>query len=132
MNALSLDVLRISAGVFFTVTGGRKCLLPAVRARVLPFIQSRTHVPHAVACAVVGGEFAGGLGLLSGVLWQWAALGLLPIMLGAYISDTLPGVRAKQAPGAWSWSQFVSNALCNPEAQLLLILSALALAGFGF
>lgn len=131
MDTIALDVLRISAGVFFTVTGGRKCLLPAVRSKVVPFIQSRTRVPLPLAYCVIGGEFAGGLGLLSGVLWQWAALGLLPIMLGAYISDTLPGVRAKQGE-RFSLSQFISNALCNPEAQFILILSALALAGFGF
>ena len=47
---------------------------------------------------MIGGELAGGLGLLSGVLWQWAALGLIPIMAGAYLSDTLPTVRARNRP----------------------------------
>lgn len=127
MNA-SLELLRITTGAFFVVTGARKCFLPDVRAKVVPFIQKTTRVPAPLAYAVIGGEFAGGLGLVSGVLWQLAAVLLLPIMLGAYIGDTLPSVRAKQAGRPWSWSQFVSNALCTPEAQLIAILSALALA----
>jgi uncharacterized membrane protein YphA (DoxX/SURF4 family) len=128
MDALALDVLRVSTGVFFAVTGARKCFLPAVRSRVVPFICRTTHVPRPLAYAVIGGEFCGGLGLVSGVLWHLAAVLLLPIMLGAYIGDTLPGARAKQAGQPWSWSQFVSNALCTPEAQLIVILSALALS----
>jgi uncharacterized membrane protein YphA (DoxX/SURF4 family) len=127
---IALELLRLTTGAFYVVTGARKCLLPAVRARVVPFIERTSHCPPALAYAVIGGEFAGGLGLLSGVLWQWAALGLIPIMLGAYIGDTLPTVRAKQAAGSWSWSQFASNAMCTPEFQLLAILLALALDGF--
>lgn len=126
---IALELLRLTTGAFYVVTGARKCLLPGVRARVVPFIERATHCPPALAYCVIGGELAGGLGLLTGVLWQWAALGLIPIMLGAYIGDTLPTVRAKQA-GAWSWSQFASNAMCTPEFQLLVILSALVLAGF--
>lgn len=128
MNAVSVDILRLATGAFFVVTGARKCFMPGVRQKVVPFIQKTTHVPAPLAYAVIAGEFLGGLGLVSGVLWRLAAILLLPIMLGAYIGDTLPTARGKQAGKAWSWSQFASNALCTPEAQLIVILAALSLS----
>jgi uncharacterized membrane protein YphA (DoxX/SURF4 family) len=91
---------------------------------------SRYNVPRPAHWAVMGGEFAGGLGLLTGTLTQAAAAGLLVIMAGAYRMDTWPAVKAKQEPGA-HWSQLCSNALCNPEAQLIVGLLVLAFAGAG-
>ncbi len=83
-----------------------------------------------VEWAVPVGEFAGGLGLFFGVLVQPAAAGLLLIMSGAYLLDTWPSVRAKQGTEK-SRSKLLSNALCNPEAQLIVILTALLFAGGG-
>ena len=125
-----LAILHIATGAFFLTTGARKVFLPSVRNKVLPFIMARTHVPKPCAWAVILGELKGGAALLLGFLTQWAALGLIVIMLGAFLSDTLPAVRAKQAQGD-HWSKFLSNALCTPEAQLIVILATLALTGAG-
>jgi hypothetical protein len=49
-------------------------------------------------------------------------------MAGAFKLDTWPAIKAKQSG---HWSQFLSNALCTAESQLIVILAALALAGAG-
>lgn len=139
----ALAVLHIATGVFFTTTGTRKCFIPDVRAKVCGMFD-RYGVPKPAQYAVIVGELLGGLGLLFGCLTHAAALGLLVILAGAYKLDTWPAVRAKQyswwpeylrlppKPDRWeNWSQLISNALCTPEAQLFVILAAIALAGAG-
>lgn len=130
MNSIitATTILHITAGAFFVTTGARKLFLPSVRNKVIPFIQRVSRVPKPAAYAVVSGEFFGGLGLLFGVLSQLAALGLLVIMAGAYLHDTWPTVRAKQAPGD-HWSKLLSNAMCTPEFQLIVVLLAILFAG---
>lgn len=143
---IGLGVLHIATGAFFTVTGFRKAFKPDVRNKVCAMLE-RNGTPHALALACIAGELLGGLGLLFGVLTHLAALGLVPIMLGAYEFGAWPGVKAKQnwtdkgtatlfrvGPLHWrpeSWSQLISNALCTPEAQLLIIVVALAFTGGG-
>lgn len=147
---LGLAVLHVATGVFFATTGARKCFLREVRGKVHGLFD-RYHVSRAAQWAVMLGELLGGLGLLFGCLTHLAALGLLLIMAGAYKLDTWPSVLRKQAQFAkpitpnlsaidWEaatdwrridWSQLVSNALCTPEAQLLVIVATLALAGAG-
>lgn len=148
----ALAVLHIATGVFFTTTGTRKCFMPDVRAKVCGMFD-RYGVPKPAQFAVIVGELLGGLGLLFGCLTQAAALGLMVILAGAYKLDTWPAVKAKQTwrkvwryhpsytldlPGyvaehlePSSYSQLLSNALCTPEAQLFVILAAIALAGAG-
>lgn len=139
----ALAVLHIATGVFFTTTGARKCFLPDVRAKVCGMFD-HYGVPKPAQFAVIVGELLGGLGLLFGCLTHAAAAGLLVILAGAYKLDTWPGVRAKQEDWwPWylryppkpdrlsNWSKLLSNALCTPEAQLLVILVAIALAGAG-
>lgn len=148
----ALAVLHIATGVFFTTTGTRKCFMPDVRAKVCGMFD-RYGVPKPAQFAVIVGELLGGLGLLFGCLTHLAALGLLVILAGAYKLDTWPAVKAKQEwhtvtrympePGLGradipithvepaSYSQLLSNALCTPEAQLFVILAAIALAGAG-
>lgn len=126
----ALAVLHVSTGLFFTVSGYRKLFIPEVRHKVQALILKESHDSAVAMWAVPVGEFLGGLGLLTGTLVQPAAAGLLLIMTGAYFLDTLPAVKAKQGL-VWSWSQFCSNALCNPEAQLIVCLTALLLAGGG-
>jgi uncharacterized membrane protein YphA (DoxX/SURF4 family) len=127
---VSLLLLHGATGAFFTVTGARKLFLPSVRNKVRGLFD-RYRVPAPAQWAVMAGEFAGGLGLLAGCLTQAAAAGLLVIMAGAYRMDTWPGVQAKQAGLPASWSRLLSNALCTPEAQLIVILLALLFAGAG-
>jgi uncharacterized membrane protein YphA (DoxX/SURF4 family) len=148
----ALAVLHIATGVFFTTTGTRKCFMPDVRAKVCGMFD-RYGVPKPAQFAVIVGELLGGLGLLFGCLTHAAAAGLLIILAGAYKLDTWPAVKTKQEwktvtryypsstfylPGYYakhvvpaSWSQLLSNALCTPEAQLFVILAAIALAGAG-
>jgi putative oxidoreductase len=126
---IGLAVLHVATGVFFTVTGARKLAVPEVRQKVMGLFDS-LHVPKPVQYAVMAGEFFGGLGLLFGCLTQAAAAGLLIIMFGAYKMDTWPSVLKKQGD-TWSWSKLVSNALCNPEAQLIVILISILFMGAG-
>lgn len=124
---MELPILQVTLGVFFTTTGYRKLFKPEVRAQVFGLFD-KLRVPQPARWAVISGEFAGGLGLLTGILDWWAALGLLPIMAGAYALDTWPGIRAKAAPHAAS-SWWISKALCNPEALLLVALLTLIFNG---
>lgn len=126
---IGLGLLHVATGVFFVTTGARKCFMPDVRAKVCELFDSHG-VPKPAQYAVMAGEFTGGLGLLTGTLTHLAAAGLVLIMLGAYLLDTWPGVVAKNPPPA-SWSKLLSNALCTPEAQLLIIVAALAFTGAG-
>lgn len=105
-------------GAFFSTSGYRKLYVPKVHAQVFGLFAS-LKVPKLAGLAVVGGEFLGGLGLLSGVLQTWAAVGLLPIMLGAYFMDTLPGIRAKHPD---SQSMWISKLMCNAEFMILVLL----------
>lgn len=125
-----LALLHIATGSFFTITGGRKCFKPEVRSKVCELFD-RYNVPKPAQYAVMGGELAGGLGLISGTLTHIAALGLLVIMLGAYVLDTWPAVKAKHPQPLVFDSKLLSNALCTPEAQLIVITATLALTGAG-
>lgn len=148
---LGLLLLHVVTGVFFTVTGARKLFLADVHAKVSSLFASHG-VPAPLQWIVMSGEFLGGLGLLTGTLTHIAAAGLVVIMAGAYVMDTWPAVKAKQTwtrrrvyvsmlgMGARyytmrnipeSRSKLWSNALCTPEAQLLIIVTTLALTGAG-
>lgn len=130
MTSAALILLQFMTGVFFAVTGYRKLFHIEVATQIQKVFDSHG-VPYWLGLLVVSGEFAGGLGLLLGVLPRFAALGLIPIMLGAYVMDTWPAVWAKQSKPL-DYTKLVSNTLCTPEAQLLLIVIALALAGGGY
>lgn len=125
-----LAVLHIATGLFFVTSGARKLFIPEVHAKVAGLFTKLGVGSKFVEWAVPAGEFFGGLGLLFGVLVQPAAAGLLLIMFGAYVLDTWPSVLAKQGPEK-SRSQLLSNALCNPEAQLIIVLLALLFMGGG-
>lgn len=128
-NDIGLAILHVATGVFFVTTGTRKCFLPDVRAKVCQLFDSH-HVPKPLQYLVMAGEFLGGMGLLTGTLTRAAAVGLTFIMLGAYVLDTWASVLAKN-PAPRSPSKLLSNALCTPEAQLLVIVLALAFTGPG-
>lgn len=123
-----LALLQAATGVFFVTTGYRKVFLPEVRAQVIPFIMRQAHVRHEVAVMVTWAELLGGIALLTGILSRLAAVGLLALMAVAYVSTIWPEVYAKDK--GEHWSKLLSNALCTPEAQLILILTALVTGGY--
>ena len=121
-----LALLHVATGTFFTITGARKCFDASTHEKVFGLF-SRLGVPGPACYAVTYGELLGGLGLLAGCLTQAAAAGLLVIMAGAWRLSAWPGVKAKGNKG----TALISSALCTPEAQLIVILSALLFTGAG-
>jgi len=126
---IGLALLHVATGLFFTVTGYRKVFVPATHDGVFRLLASHG-VRHEVRWLIVLGELAGGLALLSGFLTQLAAAGLVIIMAGAYVLDTWPTVREKN-PSPCELTKLCSNALCTPEAQLLIICATLMFTGAG-
>lgn len=135
---------QLVVGAFFVATGYRKLFVPSVHEQVFKLFDSHG-VPQPMKWAVIIGEFAGGMGLLVGLFLPWlgwlAALGLVPIMLGAFILDTLPGIEQKwharkdeialnNDPINWVdvFTWWISKLICNPEALLLVILVAMVLS----
>ncbi len=121
-----LAVLHVATGAFFTITGYRKVFVPEVHARVTKLFKSKG-APFA-EWPVPLGEFFGGLGLLTGVLTQPAAAGLIIIMLGAFKLDTWDAVKAKHPANK---CDLVAKCLCTAEGQLLVVLTTLLLTGGG-
>lgn len=120
-----LDLLQIATGVLFVTTGARKIFVVAVREKAM-LLFDELRVPWALWPTMLG-EFLGGIALVTGVLPRFAAAGLFVIMLGAYVLDVWP--KEVWAKHNGEWSHTLSNALCTPEAQLLLILAALVIGG---
>jgi putative oxidoreductase len=75
-NDVALLFLRLMVGAVFLTSGYRHLKDPAARSKDLGTSKSFT-----IFLGVA--EFAGGLGVVSGVLAQLAAIGLILIMLGA-------------------------------------------------
>lgn len=125
---IGLGVLHVATGTFFTITGFRKLFVPRVHARVAGLFKKLGVGGRAVEWAVPAGEFAAGLGLLTGTLTPVAAGGALIITAGAYYLDTIHEVEAKNPSGICDW---VAKALCTPEGQLLVILVSLIFTGPG-
>lgn len=125
---IGLGILHVATGTFFTITGFRKLFIPRVHARVTELFKQLGVGTKAVEWAVPTGEFAAGLGILSGTLTSVAAAGALVITAGAYYLSTYPEVEAKHPSGVCDW---VAKALCTPEGQLLVVLSALIFTGPG-
>lgn len=118
-----LALLQAATGVFFLTTGYRKVFRPEVRSVVVPFIMKQASVSAEVAIMVTWAEFLGGIALLTGIMSRPASLGLMVLMVVAYVTTILPAVYAKDK--GEHWTKLLSNALCTPEAQLIIILVAL-------
>lgn len=124
-----LAILHIATGAFFAITGYRKVFVKATHDGVFKLLASHG-VRHEVRWLIVLGELFGGIALLTGFLTQLAAAGLVVIMAGAYVLDTWPSVLAKN-PKPCEVTKLCSNALCTPEAQLLIVCATLAFTGGG-
>jgi putative oxidoreductase len=73
---VALLLLRLMVGIVFITSGYKHLKDPATRSKDLGMSKSFTIFLGAA-------EFAGGLGVISGVLAQLAAIGLILVMLGA-------------------------------------------------
>ena len=122
---IALLILTVIPGLFFAVTGFRKLFFRHVREKMWAMFD-RLHVPTPQRWLVAGGEFVGGLALLTGIFTQWAAIGLLFIMFGAFIMDTIPTIKKNKPDGYTGWC---SKLICNPEALLITALFAIVFLG---
>ncbi|MGH9599942.1 MAG: DoxX family protein [Terracidiphilus sp.] len=86
----SLLFLRVVVAIVFGTSGFNHLKAPRQRAESLGFSVG-------VTVFLGAAEFAGALGLAAGVLTQWAALGLIVVMLGAIYMKAV-----KWKTGFWS------------------------------
>ncbi len=115
-------LLRLSLGVMFLAHGLMKVLVftPAGTAK---FFESIGY-PGALAYGVIGAEVIGGLMLILGIYARWAALALVPVLLGAAQVHWGNGWVFSAPKGGWEFPVFLVVA---SVAQALLGDGAVAL-----
>ncbi|NIX78145.1 DoxX family protein [Microvirga terricola] len=117
-------VLRVTLGVLFLAHAGLKIFVftPAGTAQFFGSLG----LPPALAYLVILAEAAGGAALILGFLTRWAALALIPILLGAIFTVHGPaGFFFNNPNGGWEFLAFWIAALV---AQALLGSGAYALS----
>lgn len=85
-----LALLRVIIGVVFMVHGGQKLFVFGLDGVAGGFAQMGVPMAGLIGPLVAGGEFLGGLALISGLLTRLAGVGLAIIMLGAIFTAHLP------------------------------------------
>ena len=96
---IALLLLRLMVGMVFITSGYKHLKDPAARSKDIGMSKGFTIVVGAA-------EFAGGLGVISGVLAQLAAIGLILVMLGAIqkkIFTWHTGFWGKSGTNGWSY-----------------------------
>jgi len=96
---IALLLLRLMVGVVFITSGYKHLKDPATRSKDIGMSKSFTIFLGAA-------ELAGGLGVISGVLAQLAAIGLILVMLGAVqkkIFTWHTGFWGKSGTNGWSY-----------------------------
>ena len=96
---IALLLLRLMVGVVFITSGYKHLKDPATRSKDIGMSKSFTIFLGAA-------ELAGGLGVISGVLAQLAAIGLILVMLGAIqkkIFTWHTGFWGKSGTNGWSY-----------------------------
>jgi putative oxidoreductase len=96
---VALLLLRLMVGLVFITSGYNHLKDPATRSKDIGMSKSFTIFLGAA-------EFAGGLGVISGVLAQLAAIGLILVMLGAMqkkIFTWHTGFWGKSGTNGWSY-----------------------------
>jgi len=98
-------LLRLSLGVLFLAHGAMK-LFVFTPAGTAAFFAS-LGLPPALAYLTILAEFGGGALLLAGVVTSWAALALVPLMLGTIIFDHgASGWVFSNPGGGWEFPAF--------------------------
>lgn len=124
---LALLFLHVVLGLFFTVSGYRKCFVPRTRGLVAGVLDSH-NVPSWQRPLIVWGQLLGGLGLLTGTLTQLAAAGLLVIMGGTI---RLSVTRRYKEKAPVDVTDKCYTALNFSEVQIAIGLAVLLISGAG-
>lgn len=96
---IALLLLRLMVGIVFITSGYKHLRDPATRSKDIGMSKSFT-------ISLGATELAGGLALISGVLAQLAAIGLILVMLGAIQKKTFTwhtGFWGKSGTNGWSY-----------------------------
>ena len=96
---IALLLLRLMVGIVFITSGYKHLKDPATRSKDIGMSKS-------VTIFLGAAEFAGGLGVISGVLAQLAAIGLILVMLGAIQKKIFAwhtGFWGKSGTNGWSY-----------------------------
>lgn len=107
--SLGPTILRVALGVVFVAHAWMKLsvfTLPGTAA----FFESQGF-PGWTAYPVFAGELVGGLALIAGFKTRWAALALVPIMLGALKTHLAAGWAFTNPGGGWEFPAFLIAAL---------------------
>lgn len=126
---LAVLLLRLFMGGFFLCAAYRKTLEPGMR-EAWPKLRTRLGLPGFWTWLIPLTQFAGGLGLVFGVLTSLAATGLFVILAGALALDVwrpFCRVNAGNTKAAWFY-----NACENYHILMLLVLLVIILTGGGF
>lgn len=126
---LALLLLRLTIGGYFIAVGYRKSWDPVIVGRITGLLKRHGWGSPVTYWLVTRGQFLAGLGIFYGCLTQIAAAGLLVILVGAIVIDTIPTVIRPKAPqGAVEWT---TKTVCTAEFQFAVISLALILSGAG-
>lgn len=101
-------VLRLSLGVMFIAHGLLKVLvftLPGTAG----FFES-IDLPGWLAYPVTVMEIAGGAMLIAGIHTRWVAIGLVPVLLGAWFAHAGNGWVFSNPNGGWEYPAFLAAA----------------------
>ena len=105
MTPYAATLLRLTLGGLFLAHAGLKVFVftPAGTAQ---FFES-VGVPGFVAYLTIAGEVAGGLALIAGLYTRFAALAVIPILLGAIVTvHGHNGFFFNDANGGWEYPAF--------------------------
>lgn len=107
-------VLRIALGVVFIAHALLKPLVYTFSGTVAFFVQHG--FPGWTAYPVFAAELVGGLALIAGVYTRWAALGLIPVAIGALTVHWENGWTFTATNGGWEYVAFLIAALLVQSA----------------
>jgi putative oxidoreductase len=116
-------ILRVTLGILFLAHAGLKIFVftPAGTAQFFGSLG----LPPALAYLIIAAEVVGGLALIAGFYARWAALALVPILVGAIVTvHGAAGFFFSNPNGGWEFLAFWIAALL---AQALLGNGAFAL-----
>lgn len=123
---LALALLQYTLGIYFLVSGCRKCWSPTIHPRIEALFQ-RLGLTRVQLYLVTYGQVLGGAALLLGVAVQLAAALLIPIMVGALYLFVWPNIKEKvKDEGRLG---YITNLTCNGELYMLIGLVMLVLLG---